>query len=499
MLARVRSLGAIAAASNGERLLWAVRVRWLAIGGFSALALAAWSSGLLVSLHPCLVAGGLSAAVNAANHWCVRRWRCVRAVTALAIPADVLLTSYLVLHTGGVQSPFVMIYVVLVVANAMLVDLGVAAVTAVASAACFVAALSAGVGAAPLPALDRPAYQLIWSLFLLYSLALLTYLGGYIAARLRRSEDDLAERNAHLRGALASLGEANGELRRTVVRLRATETQLRQSEKMRALGQFVAGVAHELNNPIGFISANLEHLERCSAAMQRLLVAYAAAPLDPATRESLAAERRLLRLDGLLEDLPAALADCAEGARRAAEIVGGLRAFARGDGGVWSRADLRLHLDRTLVLLRHRIGVEVGLSCDYGEVPPIECLPGQLDQVWLNILSNAADAVGQRGTITIRTRLEADPPAGRRAGSHAVVSIQDDGGGMSAETRARVFDPFFTTKPEGQGTGLGLSVSYGIVERHGGAITVDSAPGSGSTFTVYLPLERSETAPVAED
>jgi two-component system NtrC family sensor kinase len=204
-------------------------------------------------------------------------------------------------------------------------------------------------------------------------------------------------------------------------------------------------------------------------------------------------------LDGLLADLPAAMADCTEGARRAAEIVGGLRAFARGDGGVWSRADLRLHLDRTLALLRHRIGAEVVLTRDYGEVPPIECLPGQLDQVWLNLLSNAADAVGQCGTIAIRTRLEADPPAGRRAGSHAVVSIHDSGGGMSPETRARVFDPFFTTKPEGQGTGLGLSVSYGIVERHEGVIIVESAPGSGSTFTVYLPLERGESALGAAD
>jgi signal transduction histidine kinase len=489
---RIRPLNAIAAAANRERLLWAVRVRWLAIGGFSLLSVLSWRAGVLPSLRHAAVAALVSAALNAANHRCVARWRHVRLMTALAIPADVLLITYLVVHTGGTESPFIMLYVVQVVATAMLVDLLVAAAGALASVFCFVGALciqpvAAGAHSGLAP--HGTAYQVIWGLFLLYCLALLTYLGGYIAERLRRSEGDLAERNQNLRHALASLELAHADLQRTVERLKSTEAQLIQSEKMRALGQFVAGIAHELNNPIGFISANLEHLRRAVAALEQMLAAYARAPAQGSVEAELAERRRALRVEELLEDLPSVLQDCEEGARRAAEIVAGLRAFARADrADGWSRVDVRDRVERTLALLRHRLTGAVTVVRDYGDVPPIECAPGQLDQVLLNVLANAIDAVGGSGTISVATRLEHDPPAARRPGPYAVLRVRDDGAGMAPEVRARVFEPFFTTKPEGQGTGLGLSVSYGIVERHGGTIAVESAPGGGTTFTLHLPL-----------
>ena len=493
---RIRPLRAIAAEANRERLLWAVRVRWLAIGGFSVLAALAWLAGVLPSPQPGAVAGLTSAALNAANHWCVARRRYVRTVTALAIPTDVLLITYLIVCTGGTRSPFIMLYVVQVVATAMLVDLLVAAAGALGSAVCFLVALwlhpsTAASLAGPAP--RGGADEVIWGLFLLYCLALLTLLAGYIAERLRRSEDDLAERNQHLHGTLASLEAAHADLQRTVDRLRSTETQLVHSEKMRALGQFVAGIAHELNNPIAFVIGNLGYLRSALQALDRMLVAYAAAPLPDGAQAELNARRRGLRVDEHLADLPSALDDCEEGARRAAEIVAGLRAFARADrSGARVRVDLRDRLERTLALLRHRIPADVTICRDYdADVPAVECVAGQLDQVLLNLLANAVDAVGRRGTIRLATRLTCDPPGALHRGAHAVVSVCDDGAGMAAEICARVFDPFFTTKPEGQGTGLGLSVSYGIVERHGGTIAVESAPGRGSTFTVHLPLEQS--------
>jgi len=491
----IRPLRDIAAAANRDRLLWAVRVRWLAIGGFSVLAVLAWLTGVLPALRPCAVAGLASGAINAANHWCIVRWRYVRAVTALAIAADVLLITYLILHPGGAHSPFLMLYVVQVVATAMLVDLLVAAVGALASVLCFLLALWLGSSDA-LTALAPPpraaAYQVIWGLFLLYCLSLLTFLGGYIAERLRRSEDDLAERNEHLRRTLGSLEHTHADLQRTVERLQRTEAQLVQSEKLRALGQFVAGIAHELNNPIGFVSANLEHLRGGVDALDQMLGVYARASVGSAAATELAARRQDLRVDQLLDDLPSILHDCTEGARRAAEIVSALRAFGRSDRpGAWSRVDLRERIERTLALLRHRLADEVTVERDYAELPPVECIPGQLDQVWLNVLANAIDALGGRGTIAVRTRLAPHCAALPYPGAHAVVSVRDDGDGMAPEVCARVFEPFFTTKPEGQGMGLGLSVSYGVVERHGGTITVESTAGRGTTFTVYLPLERA--------
>lgn len=460
-LARLgQHLASIGDVANRQRLGWAVLVRWLAIGGFSLLAALAWAIGALPSLAPCVLAGGCSAAINAVNHWCVRRGRGLAAITATAIVADSVLTTYLIAATGGLGSPFLMLYVVEVVATAMLVDLWIAAAVAVAAALGVTGALWLGLANAVRPP-SAALEQAVWGLFLLYCLALLTFLGGYIAARLRASE---------------------GSLRATARRLRATEAQLVQSEKLRALGQFVAGIAHELNNPIGFVSAAIDPLREAVAGLE--------AQLDAAAPPSPPAARRLARLRA---ELPSLLDDCAEGARRAAEIVAALRAFARGgEAEAWAPADLTARLERTLTLLRHRIGAEVAVVRDYGSTPALVCLAGQLDQVWLNLLANACDAVGARGTITVRTRLATAPPGAVHGGPHLLVAIADDGPGIDPALQTRVFDPFFTTKPEGAGTGLGLSVSYAIVERHGGVIELDSAPGRGCEFRVALPL-RAES------
>jgi signal transduction histidine kinase len=184
----------------------------------------------------------------------------------------------------------------------------------------------------------------------------------------------------------------------------------------------------------------------------------------------------------VLADLGGVLDGCAEGVERTTGLVRDLRTFSRLDQADIAAVDLHAALDSTLNLLRSRmIGIHVE-RC-YGDLPPVECLAGQINQVFMNLLANAADAVGEGGHVTVRTE--------RCPDERVAIDVEDDGGGISPEHLERIFDPFFTTKEPGQGTGLGLAISYGIVTRHGGTLTVRSAPGAGSSFRVELPLRWS--------
>jgi signal transduction histidine kinase len=243
--------------------------------------------------------------------------------------------------------------------------------------------------------------------------------------------------------------------------LRDTQAQLVQSEKMRSLGQLVAGVAHELNNPIGFVHANLQLLEEYVERLMR-------ADMDPARRA---------RSRDAIEKL---LARSQEGASRVKQIVQDLRTFSRTDQAELTQVSLNEAIQRTLTLIEPRTKIGIVVERDFGELPDVRCYAGQLNQVFMNLLMNACDALDGHGKINVRTRAV---PGGVQ------LEVRDDGPGMSAEVRSRIFEPFFTTKPVGKGTGLGLSISHGIVERHGGSMTVDSAPGAGATFTIRLPLE----------
>lgn len=468
-----------------DRLLWAVRVRWLVIGGFLGLALVAWGAGALSSPAPCVRAALVGGLLNSVNHVCVRRRRWVIAVTAVAITLDHLLITYVVANTGGVESPFIMMYFVQVVATAMLVD----TLIAVVSAGCAVAVWAAGLellegGGLAVARLLRPQgsggteVRVLWGAFLVYCLGLLVYVGGYIGRRLRSSERDLEEKNRRLTETLASLQEAYERLKRA-------ESQLIQSEKMRALGQLVAGVAHELNNPISFIAANIEHLRIYSGRMAVALRA-AAAVGGPATMAARSAAPVDSNLEEALTDLPVLLDDCEEGARRAKRIVNQLRTFSRQDDGMqWRSTDLARDVDATLHLLGHRLGKRVSIHRRLEPLPDIECLPGQINQVVMNLLVNAADAIGERGgNIWIEAHVD-EPRA------QVVLIVRDDGTGMAPGVCERIFDPFYTTKEVGQGTGLGLAVSYAIVERHRGSIVVQSRQGEGSCFTITLPLRQT--------
>ena len=288
--------------------------------------------------------------------------------------------------------------------------------------------------------------------------------------------DDL---HARIRSALRlgrlqkELARERNELKKTLEDLRAAETQLIHSEKMAGLGKLVAGVAHELNNPIGFIYANMAHYRRYIGQLEGII--------DNAgvEGENEAKASKAFQVLNRLTD------SCTNGAERIKAIVEGLRSFSRLDEADRKPVDLHEGLDSTLALLEHHLKDRIAIHKDYGDLPQVECYAGQLNQVFMNLITNAADAIEGEGEISIATRLEDDM---------ACVSIADTGSGIVQETLGRIFDPFFTTKDVGKGTGLGLSISYGIVQNHGGSITVDSEIGKGTTFLVRIPIRMPEEA-----
>ncbi|MDJ0788581.1 MAG: ATP-binding protein [Myxococcota bacterium] len=273
--------------------------------------------------------------------------------------------------------------------------------------------------------------------------------------------------------------ERTAELSEALDELRETQQQMVHQEKMASLGQLVAGVAHEINNPLNFIHGNLSLLREYVDTLTRTLTRYGevAAGKEP----ELATIREELDVDFVLDDLQSLFAGCEEGVSRTTTIVKDLRTFSRLESGRPTEVDLSAVIDATLNLLRGKLtGIEV--EREEEDVPLIEGLEGQLDQVLLNLVANAADAVGDRGTIRIRLRAE-----GKGAREGVVLEIEDDGCGIAPEARERIFEPFFTTKEVGQGTGLGLAISYGVVARHGGEIGVESEPGRGTCFRIRLP------------
>ena len=291
----------------------------------------------------------------------------------------------------------------------------------------------------------------------------------------RSLEDKVRVRTEQLR-------VTNEELRGAYRDLQATQLQLIQREKMASVGQLVAGVAHELNNPIGFISSNVATLTDFVRRLRGMLEIYQEAPLPEADRERIEARRRELQVDYALKYLDSMLAGIREGADRTRKIVGDLRVFARTPDDVWQTIDLHEDLESSLTLLNHLVKDRITVVRDYGELGAVECVRSQIDQVFLNVLANAAQAIPGPGTITIETRAE---------GGIAVIRIADTGPGIPPGTIGRVFDPFFTTKPVGEGIGLGLSISYEIVTKHGGEIRAESPPDGGATFTIRLPMTRA--------
>ena len=328
--------------------------------------------------------------------------------------------------------------------------------------------------------LDQQFYR---QLLIAYSVFLLILL-AYLAWRLFRS--------------FRQLGSANSALRQANVELRESQIQLVQSEKMSALGQMVAGIAHEINTPLAYVKGTLdvmkEHLGKahdlanCSHLFARSL-------RDRNTdRQALNAQyvqvaslSRDVVENKRFEELDSMLNDGSHGIGQISEIVLNLKNFSRLDRANVANFDVRKGLDSTLLLARNLLKNHVTVKTEYLEVPEIMCSPSQINQVFLNIITNAAHAMGERGTLILRTEKH-DEKTVR-------VEIQDDGGGIPTSALPKIFDPFFTTKPIGEGTGMGLSISYKIIEAHGGKILVDTEPGIGTTFSILLPISQVRQTP----
>ncbi len=306
-----------------------------------------------------------------------------------------------------------------------------------------------------------------------------------LAALTRELDARVRQRTDELHASNDRLSAAYGELQRT-------QAKLVHSEKMSSLGQLVAGVAHELNNPASFVYGSLTNLTEYVQAFVEIVRAYEEVPVDDEhLRRRLSDLRDRHRLDYLVVEAPELLRICAEGSERIKSIVADLRAFARPGGTERSAVDVREGIESTLRLLQHRIaGAGVTVTRDYRDVPRIEAAAGELNQVWMNLLANAVDAVRGAERPEIRIAIGRCTLDDRRA---VAVEIADNGAGIEARHVPRLFEPFFTTKPVGHGTGLGLSIAYGAVKDHGGEITVASAPGQGATFTTRLPVTSVRT------
>ena len=287
------------------------------------------------------------------------------------------------------------------------------------------------------------------------------------------------------------LQEANTRLQQSNAELKATQSQLLQSEKMASVGQLAAGVAHEINNPVGFVNSNLGTLKTYVERLLLVIDTYGKFEQrladDPSAMQSLIAAKEEADLAYLRDDVLELLRESQDGLARVKRIVADLKDFSHVDQTEWQVVDLNAGLESTLNVVWNELKYKAEIIRAFGPIPPVRCLAGQLNQVFMNLLINAAHAIDTRGTITLTTRQEGDD---------VIIQVADSGHGIPSDVLPRIFDPFFTTKPVGKGTGLGLSIAWDIVAKHTGRITVDSTPGVGTVFTLRLPINGPATMDV---
>ena len=335
----------------------------------------------------------------------------------------------------------------------------------------------------PPPWYRRPLFYVLLALLLALSV------WGYIRRRTYQLEQNRQLLQEKVEARTREVSRQKEQLEATLEELKAAQAQLIEAEKMASLGQLTAGVAHEINNPITFVSGNVSPLRRDIEDLIRLLQAYETLITQRGGEPpDLGELKQQLDYPYLVEEIQNLLNGIEEGADRTARIVRGLRNFSRLDEDELKAADITQGLESTLLILSNRLKNRIAVEKDYADLPELLCFPGKLNQVFMNILTNAIQAVealpeGQPRHIGVRTW---------RAEEWVAIRITDSGPGMSEEVRRKVFDPFFTTKDVGVGTGLGLSISFGIMELHGGRIQVESQPGAGAAFTIWLPYRPAD-------
>lgn len=311
--------------------------------------------------------------------------------------------------------------------------------------------------------------------------ALLAEQNSNLAAANQDLEQRVEARTRDLAAANQQLAQEHAEQTELLRKIEDAQQQLLQSEKMAAIGLLAAGVAHEINNPIGFVNSNLGTLQKYAERMLDVIAAYERFEQGEA-RAELAAALDRADLEFLREDLPQLLAESREGLARVTKIVQDLKDFSHVDQVEQQQADLNAAMESTLNVVWNELKYKAEVVREYGQLPPVSCVPAQINQVFMNLLLNAAQAIGEKGRITVRSACE---------NAHVWFEVEDDGAGMSEEVRHHIFEPFYTTKPVGKGTGLGLSISYDIVvKKHHGRIEVRSAPGQGSCFRIWLPVQH---------
>ena len=306
----------------------------------------------------------------------------------------------------------------------------------------------------------------------------------HVAALTEALQEQLEERKR----VEEALRREKSEQQTLIQRLEEAHNQLLQSEKMASIGQLAAGVAHEINNPIGYVNSNLGSLQKYVEALLRLIAAYEKyeADLSQEHAESLQTLKNEIDLAYLREDINELMTESLGGLQRVKRIVQDLKDFSHVSDSEIQWANVESGLESTLNVVWNELKYKAEVIKDYGNIPEIECIPSQLNQVFMNLLVNAAQAIPERGEITVRTR---------RVDDRVCIEISDTGTGIPQELMNRIFDPFFTTKPVGTGTGLGLSIAHGIIRKHKGRIDVRSEPGKGTSFQVYLPIRQSGDEP----
>jgi two-component system NtrC family sensor kinase len=295
----------------------------------------------------------------------------------------------------------------------------------------------------------------------------------------------VTQRTAALEEANHRLLANNAELKQLNEKVESAHVQLLQSEKMASIGQLAAGVAHEINNPIGFVNSNVGTLSKYMENMFEVISAYekAEARVGGNPCPEVAQIKTKVDLPYLKEDIPNLLKESQEGLTRVKRIVQDLKDFSHVDESNWQQANLEQGMDSTLNVVANEIKYKAKVVKEYSGLPDVECMPSQLNQVFMNLLVNAAQAITNNGVITIRSGSGDD---------EVWIEVEDTGKGIPPENLTRIFDPFFTTKAIGEGTGLGLALSYGIVQKHNGRIEVKSEVGKGTTFRICVPRRHIE-------